>query len=99
MKKDVHPNYGPAKISCACGKVWETMSTRKDFKVGICADCHPFFTGKQKLIDTAGPCREIQPPLSESREIIAVFFQDPFLSRRKKVFSPLPAGRTGFFIG
>ena len=54
MKKDVHPSYGPATVTCACGKVWNIMSTRKDFKVGICADCHPFFTGKQKLVDTAG---------------------------------------------
>ena len=54
MKKDVHPNYGPATVTCACGKVWNIMSTRKEFKVGICAECHPFFTGKQKLVDTAG---------------------------------------------
>ena len=39
MKKDVHPNYGPATVTCACGKVWNIMSTRKEYKVGICADC------------------------------------------------------------
>jgi len=54
MKKDTHPEYGEAKIICACGKTWETKSTRKEMKVGICAACHPFFTGKQKLVDTAG---------------------------------------------
>ncbi len=54
MKKDLHPEYGDAKIICACGKVWETKSTRKEMKVGICANCHPFFTGKQKFVDTAG---------------------------------------------
>lgn len=54
MKKDIHPEYGPCKIHCACGKVWETSATKKDIRVGICADCHPFFTGKQKFIDTAG---------------------------------------------
>ncbi len=54
MKKDIHPKYGSTKILCACGEVWETKSTRNDIKVGICAKCHPFFTGKQKFIDTAG---------------------------------------------
>ena len=54
MKKGIHPNYGPATVTCACGKVWEIKSTRKEYKVGICADCHPFFTGKQKLVDIAG---------------------------------------------
>jgi large subunit ribosomal protein L31 len=54
MKKKIHPEYGPSKIHCACGETWETSATRKEMKVGICAKCHPFFTGKQKLIDTAG---------------------------------------------
>ena len=54
MKEGIHPNYGPAKVICACGKVWEINSTRKKQRVGICADCHPFFTGKQKLVDIAG---------------------------------------------
>ena len=60
MKKKLHPAYGPAKISCACGEVWETKSTVKDTKVGICAKCHPFFTGKQKLVDTAGRVERFQ---------------------------------------
>ncbi len=54
MKEKFHPEYGKAKIICACGEVWETKSTRKEIKVAICAKCHPFFTGKQKLLDTAG---------------------------------------------
>jgi large subunit ribosomal protein L31 len=55
MKKDLHPTYyKDAKVICACGKVWETGSTQKESKVGICAACHPFFTGKQKFVDTAG---------------------------------------------
>ncbi len=54
MKKNVHPNYGVTTISCACGNVIETQSTEKDIKVEICSACHPFFTGKQKLVDTAG---------------------------------------------
>ena len=54
MKKDTHPAYGPSRIICACGNVIETRSTVKDFHVEICSNCHPFFTGKQKLMDTAG---------------------------------------------
>jgi large subunit ribosomal protein L31 len=49
-----HPHYRPAKITCACGATYETFSTRGDFGVDICSNCHPFFTGKQKLVDTAG---------------------------------------------
>jgi large subunit ribosomal protein L31 len=54
MKKDIHPKYGKATISCACGNSFETGSTKKNMKVEICSVCHPFFTGKQKIIDTAG---------------------------------------------
>lgn len=54
MKKDIHPEYGPTSIACSCGNVVETRSTKKDLKVEICSQCHPFFTGKQKLVDTAG---------------------------------------------
>jgi large subunit ribosomal protein L31 len=54
MKKDIHPQYKPAKITCACGNVIETRSTSENIQVEICSSCHPFFTGKQKLLDTAG---------------------------------------------
>jgi large subunit ribosomal protein L31 len=54
MKKDIHPKYEKATISCACGNSFETGSTKKNMKVEICSACHPFFTGKQKIIDTAG---------------------------------------------
>ncbi len=54
MKKDIHPTYGPAVIRCTCGNVIETRSTKPEINVEICSACHPFFTGQQKLIDTAG---------------------------------------------
>ena len=54
MKKDIHPKYEKATISCACGNSFETGSTKKNMKVEICSACHPFFTGKQKIVDTAG---------------------------------------------
>jgi large subunit ribosomal protein L31 len=54
MKKGIHPTYKPATIECACGHIVETYSHRGGYKVDICAACHPFYTGKQKLIDAAG---------------------------------------------
>jgi large subunit ribosomal protein L31 len=54
MKKDIHPQYKAAKITCACGNVIETRSTTETIQVEICSNCHPFYTGKQKLLDTAG---------------------------------------------
>ncbi|MCG8566512.1 MAG: 50S ribosomal protein L31 [Desulfobacterales bacterium] len=54
MKKDIHPNYVQTTASCACGATFEIGSTKADVKVEICSKCHPFFTGKQKLVDSAG---------------------------------------------
>lgn len=54
MKEGIHPKYGPTTIKCACGAVYHVGSTAKDIHVGICAACHPFFTGKQKYVDSAG---------------------------------------------
>jgi large subunit ribosomal protein L31 len=54
MKPKIHPKYYETTITCACGNVIKTRSTVKDLKVEICSNCHPFFTGKQKLVDTAG---------------------------------------------
>lgn len=55
MKQDIHPNYHEINVVCACGHSFKTGSTMKDdLHVEICSDCHPFFTGKQKLVDTAG---------------------------------------------
>ncbi len=54
MKKGIHPEYSETVIKCACGSEVTIGSTKKDIKVEICSKCHPFFTGKQKLVDTAG---------------------------------------------
>jgi large subunit ribosomal protein L31 len=54
MKEGIHPEYKPAKILCACGNEIATRSTAGDFHIEICSNCHPFFTGKQKIMDTAG---------------------------------------------
>ncbi len=54
MKQGIHPKYQATKITCVCGNVIETRSTASDLEVEICSNCHPFYTGKQKLVDTAG---------------------------------------------
>ena len=54
MKPDLHPQYFKTNIKCACGNTIEVGSTKQDISVEICSQCHPFFTGKQKLVDTAG---------------------------------------------
>jgi large subunit ribosomal protein L31 len=54
MRENIHPAYPSAKVHCACGATWETRSTSGDLHLDICSNCHPFFTGKQKLLDTQG---------------------------------------------
>ncbi len=59
-KAGIHPGYGAATITCACGAKYQMASTRGDFAVEICSSCHPFYTGKQKLVDTAGRIERFQ---------------------------------------
>jgi large subunit ribosomal protein L31 len=54
MKKEIHPEYQECTVICACGNTFKTRSTKKEIRVEICSQCHPFFTGKQKIVDTAG---------------------------------------------
>lgn len=60
MKEGIHPQYGEAEVSCACGNRFHTRSTRSEIKLEICSACHPFFTGKVKLLDTAGRIEKFQ---------------------------------------
>ncbi len=54
MKQGIHPEYETVTVKCACGNEFETRSTKKDIRLDICSKCHPFFTGRQKLVDTGG---------------------------------------------
>ena len=54
MKTEIHPNYVDATVHCACGNSWQTRSTKASLRVDLCSTCHPFFTGEQRLVDTAG---------------------------------------------
>lgn len=54
MKAKIHPEYVEAKVHCACGNEWMTRATRPELRVELCSSCHPFFTGEQRIVDTAG---------------------------------------------
>ncbi|MFC1716454.1 50S ribosomal protein L31 [Candidatus Poribacteria bacterium] len=54
MKPEIHPEFKETTIACACGAIFKTMAAKEDMKVEICSKCHPFFTGKRKIVDTAG---------------------------------------------
>ncbi len=60
MKANIHPNYVDAVVKCACGETFKTRSTKPEIHLEICSKCHPFFTGKQKLVDTAGRIERFQ---------------------------------------
>ena len=60
MKEGLHPQYQPVTVTCACGHTFETRSTKDEIKVEICSNCHGFFTGKQKLVDSAGRVEKFQ---------------------------------------
>jgi len=68
MKKEIHPKYHDAVIKCACGAVLETKSTEKEIHVEICSRCHPFFTGKQKFVDTAGRIERFRKKYGQTNE-------------------------------
>jgi ribosomal protein L31 len=67
VKEGIHPKYEQTTIKCACGAVIETGSTKKDLHVDICSKCHPFFTGKQKLIDTGGRIERFKKRLNAEK--------------------------------
>lgn len=85
MKTGIHPEYTPTTISCSCGRVTETYATVDELHVEICSHCHPFFTGKQKLIDTAGRVERFRrkyrsdspAPVAEEETVVAEAATEP----------------------
>ncbi|MCS6844188.1 MAG: 50S ribosomal protein L31 [Caldilineales bacterium] len=72
MKKNIHPQYYPnAKVICACGNTWTTGSTRKVIRVDVCSVCHPFFTGEQRIVDTAGQVDRFMRRLQQREGVLA----------------------------
>ena len=70
MKAGIHPAYNEVKVACACGHSFMTRSTHKgDIRVEICSSCHPFFTGRQKLVDTEGRVDRFQKKMAKSKDL------------------------------
>jgi len=70
MKKNIHPKYHPnAKVHCACGNIFETGSTKEFIEVEICSKCHPFYSGKEKIIDTLGRVERFRKRLAKKEEL------------------------------
>ena len=88
MKKDIHPKYGPATITCACGNVIKTNSTVPELSIEVCSACHPFFTGKQKYVDTAGRVDKFKARLAAMDKM-------NFSNKKKKAQKTAPAKKPG----
>jgi len=68
MRKGIHPEYVECRVTCACGNTFLTRSTKKDIRVEICSQCHPFFTGKQKLMDSAGRIEKFRKKYGDTKK-------------------------------
>jgi large subunit ribosomal protein L31 len=68
MKAGIHPDYKMATITCGCGNSWQTRSTKANLHVDVCSACHPFFTGEQRLVDTAGQVERFQRRLQQAKK-------------------------------
>lgn len=83
--KDIHPKYhGKAAIECACGNVFEVGSTEEQIRVEVCSNCHPFYTGKQKLVDAGGRVDRFKKKLEDAREIKKQKTQDTQSKKKRK---------------
>jgi large subunit ribosomal protein L31 len=81
MKKDIHPQYHQATVHCACGNTWKTGSTMPEINVEICSKCHPFYSGKEKVLDTSGRIDKFKKRMAKSEESLKV---KPAKKARKK---------------
>jgi len=90
MKKGIHPEYQDTVFRCACGAVIETRSSKPDYKLEICSNCHPFFTGKQKLVDSAGRVERFMKKYGDTKVATG---KKPAKTTRKKVEAPAPRTR------
>jgi large subunit ribosomal protein L31 len=88
MKPDIHPEYVVATVHCSCGNTFTTRSTRPELRVEICSNCHPFYTGKQKLVDTGGRVERFQRRYAKQQADQAVAVKEREASRRSRDSAP-----------
>ena len=84
MKANIHPNYVEAVVKCACGETFRTRSTRPEIHLEICSKCHPFFTGKQKLVDSAGRIDRFQQRYAKADAAKAAAAAEPKAEKKAK---------------
>ncbi len=69
MRAEIHPEYQTATVRCGCGETWETRSTKAEIRIEVCSTCHPFYTGEQRIVDTAGRVERFRRRYGISAEI------------------------------
>ena len=91
MKKKIHPKYVECKVTCGCGNSWTTRSTRPELHIEICSNCHPFFTGQQKFVDTAGRVERFQKKYDwDAKKVLQADKQPPQEKQPKQDESASP---------
>src|SRR3982751_1953568 len=99
MKPEIHPNYVEATVTCACGSTFQTRSTKPVIRLEICSSCHPFFTGRQKFVDTAGRVERFQKRFAKTggetikakkTKVMAKGQKSTILKKKMKVLSSAP---------
>src|SRR5882672_2616768 len=99
MKEGIHPNYVEATVVCACGNTFQTRSTKATIRLEICSNCHPFFTGKQKFVDTAGRVERFQKRFAKTggetikvkkAKVMAKGQKSTILKKKMKILSSAP---------
>ena len=88
MKQGIHPKYHEVEVRCACGTTWRTRSTKEELHLEICSNCHPFFTGRQKLVDTEG---RVERFIKKYGEVTVAKRRQQESARRKKSAARSPA--------
>ena len=95
MKQGIHPNYVDCTITCACGNVINTRSTKPEIHVEVCSKCHPFYTGKQKLVDTGGRVERFNKRFGRNAHRFILFLTH-FRARMMQIFPGTPAEKERF---
>src|SRR3954465_2329344 len=90
MKPGIHPKYKLATVSCACGHTWETLSTREVLKTDLCSNCHPFYTGEQRIVDTAGQVERFMRRMNARNEQAARSVEAAKRASKNKANVPPP---------
>jgi large subunit ribosomal protein L31 len=93
MKAGIHPKYVLATVTCACGNSWQTMSTQEVLKTDLCSKCHPFFTGEQRIVDTAGQVERFMRRMGNRTQVTQPVQSVKRSSRNKANIAPPPQER------